>query len=177
MATRLHRLVIGFPRPPGTVLKALALLEVASRGDPDETAGVDLDDLPKPWDPSSCPAQLRAAVWEWCDQVAIWLNRQHVWLPQHAIPACWPYHPHIASELPVLAFLRWAAYESTTCNALDEWHTHTLPLFQERTAARLGTSCRHTHGEWPALSANQMFHSDDYVEGRAAVFLDDAASA
>jgi hypothetical protein len=169
--------VIGFPEPPALVLKALALLEVASRGDPDETAGMDLDDLPKPWDPTTCPAELRASVWHWCDQVAGWLNRQHAWHPQHAVPACWPYHPHIASELPVLAVLRWAAHESTSCAALDEWHTHALPLFQERTAARLGRSCHYEHSSWPSYTEDAMFHSDQYVEARAAIIEDDSALA
>ena len=177
MPTNFRQLVVRFPEPPGPVLKALALLDVASRGDPDETAGMDLDDLPKPWDPATCPADLGASVWEWCDQVAAWMNRQHVWLPQHAIPACWPFHPHIASELPVLAFLRWAAHESTSCEALNDWHTHTLPHFQERTSSRLGTSCRYSHDEWPAASADQMYHAPDYVAARAAVLLDDSATS
>ena len=151
-----------FPTPPGAVLQALHLLEVRGRGDPDEMAAAgNLENLPRPWDPASCPNELREAVWEWCDEVAEWLNHEYVWRPTQMIPLCWPQHPHIARELAVLAILRWGAEESLTPEPTEEWHRYTFPMFNDRLTTRLGESACRTgkHVDWPA-------------EGRYAAFVD-----
>lgn len=161
----MNRLAAAFPIPPGAVLHALQLLEVRRRGDADEMAAAgNLDNLPRPWDPATCPEELREAVWEWCDQVAAWLNHEYVWRPTQMIPLCWPHHPHIARELAVLAVLRWNAEESLTPEAVEEWHRYTFPMFGDRLTSRLGESgCRTgKHMDWPA-------------EGRYAAFVGDAA--
>ena len=63
MTSRDNEILTQFPCPPGSVLKALELLQVLRRGDPDEMAEYgDLSNLPRPWDPSTCPQDLRAAV-------------------------------------------------------------------------------------------------------------------
>jgi hypothetical protein len=48
----------------------------------------DLSNLPRPWDPSTCPQDLRAAVWGWCDNVAEWINHEYAWRPTQMIPLC-----------------------------------------------------------------------------------------
>ena len=107
MTSRDSEILTQFPCPPGSVLKALELLHVLRRGDPDEMAEYgDLSNLPRPWDPSTCPRDLRAVVWGWCDNVAEWINHEYAWRPTQMIPLCWPHHAHIARELPVLAFQR-----------------------------------------------------------------------
>lgn len=160
-----NMLATPFPPPPGAVLHALHLLDVCRRGDADEMAAAgNLDDLPRPWDPASCPHELREAIWEWCDQVAGWLNHEYVWRPTQMIPPCWPQHPHIARELAVLAILRWNAEESLTPEPIEEWHRYTFPMFNDRLSSRLGESACRTgkHTDWPAAS-------------RYAAFIDTAA--
>ena len=145
-----------FPEPPGSILRAWELLQVVRRGDADEMTSmkVSLDHLPRPWIPAGCPDELREAIWSWCDAVAAWLNREYTWRPTQLIPPCWPRHPHIANELPVLAFLRWLAEDNLNPDALDEWHRYTFQMFLDRMTARLGeSSCRTgKHQDWPADS-------------------------
>jgi hypothetical protein len=157
------RVAAPFPTPPGSVLRALELLQIARRNDPDEMAEAgDLINLPRPWDPATCPAELREAVWEWCDSVAAWINHEYVWRPPQMIPACWPHHPHIARELAVLAVLRWNAEESTIPEGIEEWHRYALPMFCDRMTNRLGESCRTSkHTEWPAESRYAAFVGEE----------------
>ncbi len=66
VTSRDNEILAQFPNPPGSVLKALELLQVRRRGDADEMAEYgDLNNLPRPWDPSTCPQELRSAVWGW----------------------------------------------------------------------------------------------------------------
>lgn len=155
-----------FPAPPGSVQRALTLLDVLQRGsDEEREAAGDLSELPRPWDPVTCADDLREDVWAWCDQVAAWLNRDYAWRPQQMIPPCWPRHPAIARELPVLAMLRWNTHEATGPAAIEEWHRYALPGFYERMFDRLGeSSCRTgKHQEWPAAG-----RYDAYTDVRAA---------
>lgn len=166
-----------FPQPPAVLLRALELLAILRDGDPDEMreAG-DLSELPRPWDPPSCPDELRATVWRWCDEVAVWLNTDYAWRPVHLVPSCWPRHPHIARELPVLAFLRWEAEEATDPRLLEEWQRYTFPMFADRVSGRLGESTCRTgkHQEWPAESRASAFAAQDATERRRALLEADA---
>lgn len=157
-----------FPAPPGPVGDVLDLFDLLRHGTPAQIkAAGDLTELARPWEPASCPAGLRAAVWEWCEQVAIWVNQEYGWRPAHLIPPCWPRHPHIARELPVLAVLRWQAQQAAGPEPTEEWHRYTFPMFAERMTTRLGdTTCRTAgrHQDWPA-------------QGRAAAYTDPAATA
>lgn len=154
-----------FPEPSGSIVRASELLQVVRRGDADEMASyrVSLDDLPRPWLPATCPDELREHVWTWCDDVAAWVNRQYTWRPTQMIPPCWPQHPHIANELPVLAFMRWLAEDNLGPDALGNWHRDDFPMFLDRMTNRLGEStCRSgKHQDWPA-------------DGRFATYLDHA---
>ena len=96
----------------GSMLRAWDSDCASRRRDEMAESGVDLNDLPRPWVPGQCPDDLREGMWTWCDAVAGWLNREYVWRPTQLIPPCWPRHPHLANELPVLAFTRWLAEDS-----------------------------------------------------------------
>jgi hypothetical protein len=170
------RIASPFPVPPGAVVRALELLQILRRGDPDEMAEAgDLTNLPRPWDPATCPTELREAVWEWCDLVAAWVNRDYVWRPTHIIPACWPHHPHIARELAVLAILRWNAEESSSPEGVEEWHRYSFPLYCDRMSNRLGESTCRTgkHIDWPAEGRYGAFAEDDSSEERQRVIYAD----
>jgi hypothetical protein len=155
-------IVSPFPAPPPQVRHALNTLAVLRTGDKDAIAELgDIADLPRPWDPASCHNELRHHLWLWCDDVATWVNREYVWRSTSLIPSCWDLHPHIAREIPVLACLRVAADDALTPDMVEEWHRHTLPLFLDRLAARLGeSSCRSgKHADWPAAGRYDAFTS------------------
>jgi hypothetical protein len=170
--SRDNEILAPFPTPPGSVLKALEMIQVLRRGDADEMSDAgDLSNLPRPWNPASCPKELRAAVWAWCDSVAEWINHEYAWRPPQMIPPCWPHHTHIAHELPVLAFQRWTAEESTSYEPTDDWHRYALPMFLERMQARIGESTCRTgkHIDWPAESRVVSYNSTEAVEDRQGV--------
>ena len=150
--------------------------QILRRGDPDEMAAAgDLSNLPRPWDPATCPDDLREAIWEWCDLVAAWLNHEYVWRPTQMVPPCWPHHPHIARELAVLAILRWNAEQATTPEPMEEWHRYSLPMFCDRMATRLGESACRTakHVDWPADGRYAAFVDDEQREQRQRVIYTD----
>jgi hypothetical protein len=166
-----------FPQPSGAILKALELLAISRDGDPDEMAEAgDLSELPRPWEPASCPDELRARIWHWCDSVAGWLNTDLAWRPAQIIPDCWPRHPHLARELPILAILRWQAEEALDPRWLEEWHRYTYPAFLDRLAVSLGEStCRAgKHQDWPARARVSAFLRG--AEQRLRFLQADAAS-
>lgn len=83
-----------FPPPPGAAVKALEQLEVLRRGDADEMAAAgDLTDLPRPWDPATCPDDLREVLWGWCDRVR----------PRTAAPSSTPTPTHQPRSVPPAA--------------------------------------------------------------------------
>jgi hypothetical protein len=171
------RIAQPFPTPPGAVLHALQLLHILRRGDPDEMGEAgDLTDLPRPWEPASCPDELREAIWEWCDLVAAWLNHEYVWRPAQMIPPCWPLHAHLARELAVLAILRWNAEQATTPEAVEEWHRYALPMFCDRMNSRIGEStCRTAkHVDWPAEGRYDAFISEPSVADRSNTIYADS---
>jgi hypothetical protein len=164
------------PGPPSNVVAAYENLAIVRRGDPDEMAQAgNLDNLPRPWIPASCPDDLREAVWVWCDAFVRWLNHEYAWRPVHMVPPCWPRHPHIANELPVLAMWRWLAQESLSAEAIEDWHRHTYPLFLDRMTSRLGeSSCRTgRHQDWPAESRHAAHDATDAGDDRAEMIYRD----
>jgi hypothetical protein len=170
-----------FPKPAAKVAEAFDDLYTARTGNQEEREMLgdphDPYNLPRPWDPAAGPRDLRLQVWEWCDEVAAWLNREYAWKPVTMIPACWPLHPHIARELPVLACLRYVADRETIPDLVEEWHRNSLPQFLQRMTVRLGEShCGQgkPHQEWPAAGRFAAFI--EATEDRVAVFEDDVAS-
>ena len=167
-----------FPQAPPSVARVLRQHQVVRRGDPDQmSAEGNLADLPNPWAPGTCDDDLREAIWQWCDAVAEWVNHEYTWRPAQVIPPCWPHHPHIAHELPVLAVLRLAAESSTGPELLEEWHRHTLPGFFERMLTRLGESgCRTgKHVDWPARPRHLSYSSEEAVEDRQSLYYADTS--
>ncbi|MHA3700730.1 hypothetical protein ACXR2U_00980 [Jatrophihabitans sp. YIM 134969] len=136
------------------------MLQILRRGDRDEMRAAGIDgDVPRPWDPATCPAELREDMWLWCDEVAIWINHEYAWRPAQMIPPCWPHHAHIARELPVLAVLRWTAECATVPELVEDWHRYTFPMFCDRMSGRLGESTCRTgeHAEWPAEARHHSY--------------------
>jgi hypothetical protein len=169
-----------FPQPSSSILKALEMLARRRDGDLQQEEGLeDLSELPRPWEPATCPQHLRAAVWRWCDQVTVWLNTDYAWRPAHLIPACWPRHPHIARELAVLAFLRWEAEGVTGPHLLEDWQRYSYPMFCERMAGRLGDSTCRTgkHQDWPAESRVTAYTQPATSAQRWAVLAADSGSS
>ena len=167
-----------FPEPPGGVRHAVYTLRTIRRGDADQIAVLgDVADLPRPWDPGTCPALLREQLWAWCDDVAVWINREYCWRPTAVIPACWPLHPHIAQELPGLAVARWlAGEEDTTPEAMALWHRETLPAFFARMLDRLGSAECRNHGRHEpsgATGRHEEFESSENAQARQRRFWED----
>lgn len=165
-----------FPPPPPSVARVLDQHQVLRRGNADEIAAEgNLLNLPRPWAPGSCEDYLRAAIWDWCEEVAGWLNHEYAWRPAQLIPPCWPHHPHIAHELPVLAVLRLAAESSTGPELLEEWHRTTLPSFFDRMLTRLGeTGCRTgKHVAWPGESRHVSYTSKQSIDDRQTLYFSD----
>jgi hypothetical protein len=170
-----------FPQPDRLVRHAFGQLRVAQFGSEEDKRAqlgdINPADLPRPWDPPSCPAALRKHVWVWLDRVAAWINHEYQWRHDKVIPACWVAHPHIAHELAVIATLRYNAGFALQPDSLEEWHRYALPGFLDRMAARLAPSpCppgRHT--EWPAGSRFQDSESAEATTRRGEAFRRDQA--
>jgi hypothetical protein len=115
------------PAPSPVVQHALNLLITAKTGTEEQKEQLGpTSELGRPWIPASCIPRLRRAVWMWMDDIAPWLNEQYGWRMEKLIPACWPLHPHIANELPVLACQRRTAELALDPHPLEDWHRYTL---------------------------------------------------
>jgi len=166
-------IVSKFPAPPAVLQQVLHTLATLRGGDKAAIDKVgDVTALCRPWIASTVPAEFRGDLWVWCDEVAAWLNGGYAWRPVNLIPACWPRHPHLAHELPVLACLRAAADDTTGPELLEDWHRQSLPKFFERLAVRLGESTCRTgqHQDWPAASRYAAYTSDEAVADRRELF-------
>lgn len=164
-----------FPTPPGGLRRAIDVLQQppAATLRPTRPAGPP-PDLLRPWNPDTCPAVMRRAVWTWCEAVAEWINHEYCWRPDTMIPACWPAHPHIARELAALAVQRWIAEQATDPQPIEIWHRDTYPGFCQRMTQRLGEStCRAgRHIDWPAAARHAAYL--DSRPDRLAVITDDS---
>lgn len=139
------------PDPPGGTQLAYDMVRSADRSENTE-ARKKLRTLPRPWVPARCEHELREEIWGWCNSIVSWLNEQYAWRPDQLIPPCWPRHPHLAQELPVVCFLRWVAEIDPDMAPLETWHRETFPGFCNRMAVRLGPGgCRDgKHADCPA---------------------------
>ncbi|MEO6701478.1 MAG: hypothetical protein ABI140_06420 [Jatrophihabitantaceae bacterium] len=174
-----------FPAPPPRIQKTLIDLQAkppeAEDHQTPEARAQQLADfykqhrqLPRPWDPPTCEPELRRHVWQWLDKVAAWLNQEYVWQPEQMIPACWPFHPHIAHELAVLACLRWDIGAESTAEGLESWHRFTLPGFLDRMTTRLDTTCRaQEHKPWPALARQRHYATSESEMRRSLLYSRD----
>lgn len=135
-----------FPEPPQRIASSLSQLHHASTTALDDDRMVEVGQWPRPWDPASCQGQTRRELWQWLDQVAIWVNTQHLWGVDHpGIPPCWPRHPHLVHDLAVLAAVRYLTQYALSPMPLESWHREVLPAFLGRVAQRLGGACLSGH--------------------------------
>lgn len=128
-----------FPMPPPIIQGMLRELQVAAQHPPESTEELrQLEEMPRPWDPPTCPSETQRYLWRWLDQVALWINDEHTWRLDRIIPICWKEHPHIAHELATVACLRVNASYAYVPDPLEDWHKYTLPMFLDRIAQRAG---------------------------------------
>ena len=133
--------VLPFPLP-GDLLAAVQIewdgIEV--------TGGPIPPDLPRPWEPATCTSTgLQAELATWLTEFVAWLNTQHTWNPDTAVPACWPHHPHLVHDLAVLADQRRRASDQPSSQLLEQWQRITLPSFLDRLHDAVGQRCAASH--------------------------------
>lgn len=175
------RIVTSFPLTPPLVTQALRDLATvktlaASLGGRDDTKTLeqldafgDIDCLPRPWEPATCTKAIRAQLWPWLDDVAAWINHQYTWDAERAIPECWPLHPRIAHELPVVACLRVTAVLDIVPDKLEDWHRYTLPMFIDRFTA--DNHCQPgKHVPWSGTNRHQRFTESPARDNRHRLF-------
>ncbi len=143
MTDELRPMANPFPAPSPVIHATLDELRLAAVSPPESENGLRrLAMLPRPWDPPTCPPELRQLVYTWLDHVVAWINEEHTWRVERLIPICWMQHPHIVHELATVASLRWEAEYAVTAAVLEEWHRYTLPMFLDRIVQRIGvTGC------------------------------------
>jgi hypothetical protein len=169
-----------FPEPGQTVRTAMEQLQQASIDPPeDEEALRELAAMPRPWDPGSCKGALRRELWMWLDQVAAWVNQQHLWnLTRPGIPECWPAHPHLVHDLAVLACSRYYTTFAVTPAALEDWQRHQLPGFLDRIRDRLAEGCQPArHQPRPRQDRDRSLVAPPAREARSARYADDLTQA
>ena len=110
------------------------------------TGGPMPPDLPRPWEPATCTStRLQAELATWLSDFVNWLNTQHTWNPDTAVPACWPHHPHLVHDLAVLADQRRRASDHASSLLLEQWQRITLPSFLDRLHVAVGQRCAASH--------------------------------
>ena len=163
MTTPRAELARPFPLPDREVAFHLGELQrLAAVDAPTELELKRLAALPRPWDPPSCPPELRRLIYLWLDEVVAWINEDHSWRVDHVVPACWSEHPHIVHELASVACMRWSVLFVATASPLEEWHHYTLPLFLDRIVQRIGLNgCPPgRHQPHPGAGRNQLYREE-----------------
>ena len=141
------------------------------------TVGV-ADDLPRPWDPTTChDPQLRREVWQWLDQVVDWINTEYAWNVDGLIPECWYLHPHLVHELGTVADQRRRAAAAYTSDDLEEWQRYCLPSFLERMRHRMGSYCGDTHKAHPGRARIFRYNAFESVLVRQAWYDEEVREA
>lgn len=165
-------MILGFPEPGDLVRQAYRELWLAVNGTPEQQKALgNHASLPRPWDPASCAEpDLRLQVWEWLEQVVIWLNREYSWDVATLIPTCWPLHPHVVHEVAVVADQRRRGGLALTSEALEEWHRYCLPGFVDRMRSRVRSHCDDEHTSWPSRPRHSEHVADGSRERREDMF-------
>jgi hypothetical protein len=164
-----------FPVPGPLVRLAYRELHTAINGTEQEQKNLGNHTLlPRPWEPATClHPGLRRDLWDWLEQVVIWLNHDYTWDAASLIPGCWPMHPHLVHEIAVLADQRRRAGLAKTSDALEEWHRYSLPTFVDRMRTRLRAHCDDQHQRWPGLPRHNEHIADTSTRGRSNVYATD----
>lgn len=158
-----------FPTPSPVIVDALDQLRLAAAEPPKSDKELRLVAmLPRPWDPASCPSELRSLIYTWFDAVVGWINEEHTWRLDRVVPICWSQHPHIVHEIATLACLRWEADYAVTAGPLEDWHRYTLPLFLGRVGDCIGSTwCPPgKHQPHPGTARHALYRSDGAVRTR-----------
>lgn len=168
-------MVYAFPAPGEKVRLAYRELHIAVNGSEEQKRGLGNHALlPRPWEPASClDPGLRIGLWEWLEEVVIWLNHDYCWDVAGLIPSCWPSHPHLVHEIAVLADQRRRAGLAMTSDALEEWHRDCLPAFSDRMRGRLRAHCDDDHKAWPAKPRHSEHQATAATERRADSLVQD----
>lgn len=168
-------LIDPFPVPGPQVRLAYRELNLAINGTEEQRKQIGNPALlPRPWDPSTClDADLRHEVWQWLEDVVVWLNRAYTWDASAMIPTCWPAHPHLVHEIAVVADQRRRAGLAMTSEALEEWHRYCLVAFTDRMSARLKAHCDDDHVAWPGRGRHSEHTSDHDTEARYELYRAD----
>jgi hypothetical protein len=166
--------VARFPTPPPGIRGAMDVLQIAAAASmTNEEVLCRVEGLPRPWDPATCPGDMRAELWAWLDEVAAWINTEHLWsLQTPGVPACWPAHPHIAHDLAVVASSRYLTMYAVSPAALEEWHRYALPAFLHRLTDRLGEGCVAGHQQPRPRAARDQDFADSTQAGRRRARFD-----
>ena len=132
-----------FPEPPGRHRRLLDELRLAAAAtDETEHESRRVAMLPRPWDPPSCPPEIRRTSTLWLDDVVAWINEEHTWRTDRVIPICWDCTRTSftsSRRSPACAGRRRSPSPRA---ALEEWHRYTLPMFLDRVVERIGeTGC------------------------------------
>ena len=166
-----------FPEPPGVIARLLDELRLAAaQTDEAEHESRRVAMLSRPWDPPSCPPEIRRNVYAWLDAVVAWSNEAHTWRTDRVVPICWDLHPHLVHELATVACLRWEATFARTPAALEEWHRFTLPAFLGHVVDRIGeTGCPPgRHQPNPGAGRNAIYRGrDETARRRSRRWLDE----
>ena len=165
-----------FPGPAHEVRASMEALQFYATNPPESEEDLRrLAEMPRPWDPAGCTGRLREEMWRWLDQVAIWINEQHLWnLARPGIPECWPAHPHLTHDLAVIAAARYYTSFAVNPGALDDWHRYCLPMFLERLRDRLGDGCQPgKHMSRPRTERDDMHADTKTRHGRMQRYRDD----
>lgn len=163
-----------FPRSGLLVQSAYRELQIAQYGTDEERAALGRpENLDRPWEPSTCQPAVRRQLWQWLDEVVVWVNHEYGWGVDRLVPPCWPAHPHLAHDLAVLADQRRTAGIAVSSDPLEEWHRYGLPMFLDRMVARLGGRCVTRHDEWPAAARHRAYGSEPHRAQRAVWFAGD----
>lgn len=164
-----------FPTPGPQVQLAYREINLAINGTPEQQKQIGNPALlPLPWEPATCldPA-LRHQLWQWLEDVVVWLNREYAWDVAGMIPTCWSCHPHLVHEIAVVADQRRRAGLAMTSDALEEWHRYCLPAFLDRMRTRLKSHCDDDHASWPGRSRHNQHTSDHDTKARQDSYASD----
>lgn len=168
-------MILPFPQPGELVRLAYRELHVAVNGTPEEQQALGPhSQLARPWEPSSCTDPgLRYEIWEWLEQVVIWLNHEYTWDAHALVPPCWPEHPHLIHEIAVIADQRRRSGLARTSDALEEWHRYCLPTFVDRMKGRLRGHCDDDHAPWPGRPSHSDYTATPQTQRREDRFAGD----
>lgn len=171
------RMAEPFPQPGPRTGHAYYELHIAATGTKEQREALgDPRKLPRPWDPPSCPPELRAEIWAWLDAVVAWLNSEYTWVTSDLVPACWPRHPHLVHELAVVADQRRLAGLALTSEPMEDWHRYCLPTFIDHMRNRLGAGCDEAHQPTPGKARQRRHAAEETRQLRQGAYRDDRAA-